>query len=38
MEHAFGLEIARTLGDVCDRERIALLVYNMQVREPRWPK
>ena len=31
MEHAFGLDIPRTLGEVCDPKRIALLVYDMQV-------
>jgi biuret amidohydrolase len=38
MEHAFGLEIPRTLGEVCDPKRIALLVYDVQVSETRWPK
>jgi hypothetical protein len=33
-----GLEIPRTLREVCDPKLIALLVYNMQVSEPRWPK
>jgi len=31
MEHAFGLDVPRTLGEVCDPKRIALLVYDMQV-------
>ncbi len=31
MEHAFGLEIPRTLEDACDPGRMALLVYDMQV-------
>lgn len=31
MEHAFGLKIPQTLEEVCDRERMALLVYDMQV-------
>lgn len=31
MEHAFGLDIPRTLGEVCNPKRIALLVYDMQV-------
>jgi nicotinamidase-related amidase len=31
MEHAFGLDIPRALGEVCDPKRIALLVYDMQV-------
>jgi nicotinamidase-related amidase len=31
MEHAFGLDIPRTLSEVCDPKRIALLVYDMQV-------
>jgi hypothetical protein len=32
------LEIPRTLGEVCDPERIALLAYDMRVSEPRVPK
>lgn len=31
MEHAFGLDIPQSLEEVCDRKRIALLVYDMQV-------
>ncbi len=31
MERAFGLEIPRTLEEVCDPKRKALLVYDMQV-------
>ncbi len=31
MEHAFGLDIPRTLAEVCDPQRLALLVYDMQV-------
>jgi len=31
MHHAFGLDIPRTLEDVCDPRRIALVVYDMQV-------
>jgi nicotinamidase-related amidase len=31
MQHAFGLDIPRALGEVCDPKRIALLVYDMQV-------
>lgn len=31
MEHAFGLDIPRALGEVCDPKRIALLIYDMQV-------
>jgi biuret amidohydrolase len=31
MEHAFGLDIPRALGEVCDPKRVALLVYDMQV-------
>ena len=31
MERAYGLEIPRTLEDACDRRRLALLVYDMQV-------
>jgi hypothetical protein len=31
MEHAFGLDIPGTLGEVCNPKRIALLVYDMQV-------
>jgi hypothetical protein len=38
MEHALGCEIPRTLGEVCDPKRMALLVYNMQVSEQGWPK
>src|SRR5713226_6616255 len=31
MKSAFGLSIPQTLEEVCDRQRIALLVYDMQV-------
>jgi nicotinamidase-related amidase len=31
MEHAYDLEVPRTLEDVCDPRRLALLVYDMQV-------
>lgn len=31
MERAFGLEIPRTLEEVCDPRRLALVVYDMQV-------
>src|SRR5262245_66687171 len=31
MERAFGLEIPRTLEEVCRPDRLALLVYDMQV-------
>ncbi len=31
MEHAFGLDIPRTLEEVCDPKRMALVVYDMQV-------
>ena len=31
MEHAFGLAIPRTLDEVCDPHRLALVVYDMQV-------
>jgi nicotinamidase-related amidase len=31
MEHAFGLDIPRTLDEICDPRRMALLVYDMQV-------
>jgi nicotinamidase-related amidase len=31
MKQAFGMQIPRTLEDVCTRERLALLVYDMQV-------
>lgn len=31
MQHAFGLDIPRTLEDVCDPKRMALLVYDVQV-------
>jgi nicotinamidase-related amidase len=30
MEHGFGLDIPRTLEQVCDPKRMALLVYDMQ--------
>ncbi len=31
MEHAFGLAIPRTLEEVCDPKRMALVIYDMQV-------
>jgi biuret amidohydrolase len=31
MEHAFGLSIPRTLEEVCDPKRMALVVYDMQI-------
>ncbi len=31
MEHGFGLDIPRTLEQVCDPKRMGLLVYDMQV-------
>jgi nicotinamidase-related amidase len=31
MQRAFGLEIPRTLEDICDPKRLALIVYDMQV-------
>ena len=31
MEHAYGLDIPRTLEEVCDPRRTALLVYDMQI-------
>lgn len=31
MDHAFGLELPRTLPDLCDPTRLAVLVYDMQV-------
>ena len=31
MQHAFGLDIPRTLAEVCDPRRLALIVYDMQV-------
>ena len=31
MLHAYGLDIPRTLDEICDPKRIALLVYDMQV-------
>src|SRR6266852_400100 len=31
MQRAFGLDIPQTLDDVCDRTRLALVVYDMQV-------
>jgi hypothetical protein len=32
MQRAFGLSIPQTLADVCDPARLALIVYEMQVR------
>lgn len=31
MEHAYGLDIPQTLEEVCDPQKMALLVYDMQV-------
>ncbi|MGH3824203.1 MAG: isochorismatase family protein [Pseudonocardiaceae bacterium] len=31
MERVFGLEIPRTLEEVCDPRRLALIVYDMQI-------
>ena len=31
MKDIFGLSIPETLGEVCDPQRVALLVYDMQV-------
>src|SRR5215813_1337380 len=31
VQHAFGLDIPRTLEDACDPRRLALIVYDMQV-------
>jgi len=31
MKQAFGIDVPQTLQDVCDRSRLALLVYDMQV-------
>jgi biuret amidohydrolase len=31
LEHAFGLDIPRTLEEVCHPQRLALLIYDMQV-------
>ncbi len=31
MKNAFGLNIPQTLEEVCDPQRVALLVYDMQV-------
>ncbi|WP_375434271.1 cysteine hydrolase [uncultured Hymenobacter sp.] len=31
MQHAFGLDIPRTLEEVCDPHRMALVVYDMQI-------
>lgn len=31
MQHAFGLDIPRTLDELCDPRRLALIVYDMQV-------
>jgi hypothetical protein len=29
MEHAFGFDIPRALGEVCDSKRITLVVYGV---------
>jgi biuret amidohydrolase len=31
MEHAYGLDIPRTLEEACDPKRMALVVFDMQV-------
>lgn len=31
MQHRFGLDIPQTLDEVCDPERMALIVYDMQI-------
>ena len=31
MKQAFGIDVPQTLQDICDRSRLALLVYDMQV-------
>jgi nicotinamidase-related amidase len=31
MKQVFGIDVAQTLDDVCDRSKLALLVYDMQV-------
>jgi len=31
MQRAFGLDIPQTLKDLCDPQRLALVVYDMQV-------
>ncbi|HYZ49012.1 MAG TPA: isochorismatase family protein [Sphingomonas sp.] len=31
MKHVLGLDIPQTLADVCDPQRLALVVYDMQV-------
>jgi biuret amidohydrolase len=31
MKQAFGIDVPQTLSDVCDRSRLALVVYDMQV-------
>jgi nicotinamidase-related amidase len=31
MKNAFGLKIPQTLEEICDPQRVALLVYDMQV-------
>src|SRR5258708_14541498 len=31
MKQAFGINVPQTLADVCDRSRLALVVYDMQV-------
>ena len=30
MKSAYGLSIPETLEEVCDRDRVALLIYDMQ--------
>ena len=31
MKQVFGIDVPQTLEDVCDRSKLALLVYDMQV-------
>src|ERR1700681_4774319 len=31
MKQAFGIDVPQSLADVCDRSRLALVVYDMQV-------
>ena len=31
MQHVYGLDIPRSLEDVCDPRRLALIVYDMQI-------
>lgn len=31
MERAYGLEVPQTLEEACDPERLALIIYDMQI-------